>query len=126
MTKSNQPNTTNEKDAFTLYYFTGIYHLFEGRVIGYIDDKQFAAILANAKILSRKLSTMPPMDFFDITDDEAVGLRLAFLTKDNKGNRHLVLSGKIRDINSSLAYGMGAIAYTDENNNMFCLNVEVK
>ncbi len=113
-------------DKFTLYYHTGIYHLFSGRVIGYIDDKQFAALLTSPQILARKLSTMPPLDFYDVISPKAVKLRLAFLARDSNNNRHLILSGVIKEIESSLSYGYGEIAYVDECNNMFCLETEVE
>ena len=113
-------------DNFVLYYHTGIYHLFSGRVIGYIDNQQFAALMSNPQLLARKLSTMPPLGFYDIIDPKAVKLRLAFLAKDPKNHRHLILSGVIKEIESSLSYGYGEVTYVDERNNMFCLETEVK
>ena len=115
----------NNKDSFTLYYHTGNYHLFSGRVIGYLDNKQFASVLKNPKILGRKLSTMPPKSFFDLIGEEAVGLRLAFLTKDLKDFYHIVLSDVIKEINSSMSYGVGEISFVDEKQNLFHLETEV-
>lgn len=115
----------NNKNSFTLYYHTGNYHLFYGKVIGYLDNKQFASVLKNPKILGRKLSTMSPKSFFDLIGEEAIGLRLVFLTKDLKNFYHIVLSGVIKDINSSLSHGVGEISFVDEKQNLFHLETEV-
>jgi hypothetical protein len=124
MQKSPQPN------KFTLSYHVSTYHIFYGKVIGYLDDLQFAAVIKDPKRMSRKLSTMIEKHFFDlISPAEAEGSRLVFLSEEDfstKSNiRRLVISSKITELSSSLACGHGEINMVGSDGNEFCLEVEV-
>jgi len=116
----------HSKNEATLCYYTDQYHFFFGRVIGYVDNKQFAAVMKNVKLLSKKLSTMPSADFCDLMSKQAVGLRLVFITKDNHELPHIIFSGIIIDINSTVDYnGFGDISFVDNKQNLFNLGMEI-
>lgn len=121
MKKLNRDNN----DTFTLYYNLDTYHLFIGRVIGFLDNKQFASILKNPRILSRKLSSMEPLEFYELISGDMTDMRLAFITKDIGNIPHLIISGKITEVNSSLSNDVGEISFVDSDNNFFFLETDV-
>jgi len=121
-----QTSAQNNKNNSVLYYNTGEHHYFVGKALGYVDDRQFAAINKNAKLLCRKLNSMPRMDFCDLMSNKSLGLRLVFLTKNKHYSPYIILSGIITNIHSFINHtGFGELSFVDNKQNLFSLEMEI-
>jgi len=108
----------------TLTYHDKNYFIYRGKAVGYLDSKQFAALMEHPGIMSRKLSTMETKSFIDLADPkDAIGNRLVFVIQDSK-ERQVAISSVIKEVDSSLDGQDGQFSFVGEDQCEFFLEIE--
>lgn len=96
-------------------YYINDYNTAEGRLLGYIDSKQFAAIKAHPKKLARKVASGRTVKLEDVLNCE--NKRLVFSILDLKGRPKLLITSEIGTVDDEkyLKGKLIELALTDKN-----------
>lgn len=104
-------------------YYVNDYYISKGKILGFIDDRQFAVLNMNTNVLANKVGTGEIKSLKDISVKEyAIGKRLVLGLIDSRNKRKLLITGHITELESMAEKGeVTEVTLADDQDNFMIL-----